>query len=116
MPFYHPSNLPQLELFPGGFSRLVAGKQLMLSFLEMAQDALVPEHSHPHEQGGLVLEGRLLLRIGREEHVLEPGEAYIIPSNTIHSGVVVQGPMRVLDLFSPPREDYLARTNTDPGR
>ena len=39
----------------------------MLSFLDMAEGSEVPEHSHPHEQAGLVLSGELQFRIGSEE-------------------------------------------------
>ena len=48
-----------MELFPGALSGIVAGEGLMLSFLEMAEGSEVPEHSHPHEQAGLVLSGEL---------------------------------------------------------
>ena len=83
----------------------------MLSFLEMEQGAEVAEHSHPHEQAGLVLAGKLRFRIGQEEKVAGPGEAFIIPPNVVHWGVVEEGPAKVLDIFSPPREDYVERYN-----
>ena len=111
MPFVNPGDLPQLELFPGIVSALASGDNLMLSFLEMEQDAEVAEHSHPHEQAGLVLAGKLRFRIGQEEKVVGPGEAFIIPPNVVHWGVVEEGPAKVLDIFSPPREDYVERYN-----
>ena len=109
MPFVNPRDLPQLELFPGIVSALASGDNLMLSFLEMEQGAEVAEHSHPHEQAGLVLAGKLRFRIGQEEKVAGPGEAFIIPPNVVHWGVVEEGPAKVLDIFSPPREDYVER-------
>jgi quercetin dioxygenase-like cupin family protein len=83
----------------------------MLSFLDMAEGSEVPEHSHPHEQAGLVLSGKLKFRIGSEEKVLKMGDAFIIPPNVVHSGAVIEGPSRVVDIFSPPREDYIDRYN-----
>ena len=59
MPFIDAQQLPKMELFPGALSGIVAGEGLMLSFLEMAEGSEVPEHSHPHEQAGLVLSGRV---------------------------------------------------------
>ena len=115
MPFFALNELPKLELFPGIRSALVAGERVMLSALEMDDGGVVPEHSHPHEQAGLVLEGRLRLRIGGEERDLEPGDAFLIPSNVVHSGVVTAGPARVLDIFSPVREDYVNRYNSFTG-
>lgn len=111
MPFVHPGDLPRLELFPGIVSALSAGEHLMLSFLEMEEGAEVAEHSHPHEQAGLVLEGALRFRIGDEEKVAGPGDAFIIPPNVVHWGVVEKGPAKVLDIFSPVREDYVERYN-----
>lgn len=111
MPFFALNDLPKLELFPGIRSALVAGERVMLSALEMEDSGVVPEHSHPHEQAGLVLEGRLRLRIGVEERELCAGEAFVIPPNVVHSGVVTEGPARVLDIFSPVREDYAGRYN-----
>ena len=67
MPFINAQQLPKMELFPGALSGIVAGEGLMLSFLEMAEGSEVPEHSHPHEQAGLVLSGELQFRIGSEE-------------------------------------------------
>lgn len=109
MPFFTPDKLPKTELFTGATSTLITGDQVMLSFLEMEQGAEVPEHSHVEEQAGLMLEGELLLRIGDEEKLMRAGEAYIVPSGISHSGVVVRGPIRILDVFGPPREDYKAK-------
>ena len=111
MPFIEPDELPRVELFPKALSGIAAGEHLMLSFLDLAPGCSIPEHSHPHEQAGLVLEGTLRFRIGDEERVASPGEAFIIPPNVVHEGEVVDGPVRVLDIFSPPREDYVEKYN-----
>ena len=109
MAFFAPGSIQKRELFPGAQSGLVSGEHIMLSFLEMAEGAVLPEHAHPEEQAGLVLEGSIRLRIGHEEKVLEPGHAYIVPPNVSHSGIILEGPLRVLDIFSPPRDDYLVK-------
>lgn len=111
MPFFRTEQLPRMELFPGALSGIAAGRDLMLSFLEMAVGSRVPEHSHPHEQAGVVLSGKLRFRIGAEEKVIGPGDAFIVPPDVVHAGVVLEGPAQVLDIFSPPREDYLDRYN-----
>ena len=111
MPFVNPGDLPRLELFPGIVGALASGDNLMLSFLEMEQGSEVAEHSHPHEQAGLVLAGSLRFRIGEQESITGPGDAFIIPSNVVHWCVVEEGPAKVLDIFAPPREDYAERYN-----
>ena len=72
---------------------------------------MVPDHSHPHEQAGLVLEGKFRFRIGAEEKIAASGDAFIVPPNVVHGGEVVEGPVRLLDIFSPPREDYVEKYN-----
>ena len=111
MPFVHVEDLPKLELFPGALSGIVRGERLMLSFLTLAEDCVIPEHSHPHEQAGLVLKGELRFRIGGEEQISKSGDAFIIPADVVHSGEVAAGPVEILDIFSPPREDYSERYN-----
>lgn len=83
----------------------------MLSYLEMDDGAEVPLHSHPHEQGGVLLTGRMQLTIGDETRICEPGSLYLIPSNVPHRAVAVDGPATVLDVFSPIREDYAELAN-----
>ena len=61
---------------------------------------------HPHEQAGMLLEGRLELAIGEDVRLCEPGDLFIIPPNTPHRAKPVGGRAVVLDVFSPVREDY----------
>ena len=79
----------------------------MLSYLEMDAEAEVPLHSHPHEQAGMLLKGKLQLTIGDETRVMEPGSMYLVPGGVPHRAVAIDGPVLVLDIFSPIREDYV---------
>ena len=87
------------------------GQNLMLSYLEMDEGAVVPLHQHPHEQAGMLLKGRLELTIGDEVRVVGPGSMFIIPPGTPHKAVAIGGPAVVLDVFSPVREDYAGMCN-----
>ncbi len=78
----------------------------MLSYLEMDAEAEVPLHSHPHEQAGYLIKGKLQLTIGDETQIMEPGNMYIVPGGVPHRAVAIDGPVLVLDIFSPIREDY----------
>ena len=66
---------------------------------------VVPMHSHPHEQVTYVMEGRFEFTIGTETRVLERGVAALIPGGVMHGGTTLTA-CRVLDLFSPVREEY----------
>lgn len=111
MPFINSDELPKMELFPGALSGILAGENLMLSFLELVAGGAVPEHSHPHEQAGLMISGKLRFKIGSEEQIMGPGDAFLVPPNVAHSGEVLEGPAQVLDIFSPIREDYIDKYN-----
>lgn len=106
MPFIDIDRVPRLELLPGCRLRTPFGRNVMLSYLEMDEGAVVPLHSHPHEQAGMLLSGRLELTIGAETRLCEAGAMFIIPGGTPHRAVAVGGPCVVLDVFSPVREDY----------
>ena len=54
----------------------------------------------------MLLEGQLELTIGETTHLCRPGEMFIIPPNTPHAAKPIDGPVVVLDVFSPVREDY----------
>jgi quercetin dioxygenase-like cupin family protein len=106
MPFIDINAVPALTVIPGCRLRTPYGKNIMLSYLEMDSGAVVPLHQHPHEQAGMLLKGRIELTIGEETRVVEAGSLFIIPPNTLHRAVAVDGPAVVLDVFSPVREDY----------
>ena len=107
--FVDIDSVPPIEIFPGVRIRTPYGKNLMLSYVEIEDGAVVSTHQHPHEQGGVVMSGRMELTIGGETRVLGPGEMYIIPPDTPHRAAAVGGRAVVMDVFSPVREDYAER-------
>jgi quercetin dioxygenase-like cupin family protein len=101
-----------IELVPGVTMKPLFGAGAMLNLIEFEPNALVPAHSHPHEQLGLVLDGDLVMTIGREEHRMRPGHAYQIPGDVEHDARAGESGCRVLDVFQPVREDYLERARS----
>ncbi|MCX7394425.1 MAG: cupin domain-containing protein [Planctomycetales bacterium] len=111
MGFINIDEIPLISPVPGCRMRTPFGQNIMLSHLEMDDGAEVPLHSHPHEQGGMLIRGRLQLTIGDETRLCESGAMFLIPPNVPHRAVAVAGPVLVLDVFSPVREDYAKLTN-----
>ncbi|MDA2925638.1 cupin domain-containing protein [Acidobacteria bacterium AH-259-G07] len=109
--FIDLAEIPINELLPGVRTRTPYGENLMFSYVEMDAGTEVPTHSHPHEQGGILLEGRIEMTIGLQTRVLEPGVLYLIPPNVPHAVLTVGGPAKILDVFSPIREDYAKLVN-----
>lgn len=86
--------------------RAVFGKGASLNLVTLEAGALLPSHSHPHEQIGIVLEGVQILIVGEREFELGPMQAYVVPSGVEHGGIGGPEGCVVLDLFVPPREEY----------
>lgn len=95
------------QLLEGVWMRAVYGENIMMSFVNLDPGAIIPEHHHPHEQMGYVFSGELEFDIGGETKCCHTGDTYLIPGNVPHSvRVSAAGPAKVLDIFSPPREEY----------
>jgi quercetin dioxygenase-like cupin family protein len=91
---------------------LLSGSKLMFLLVKIESEGVVPEHSHPHEQMGLCLKGKAEFKAGGGKEIVEAGMTYWFRSNEKHSVKVVGGePAVFLDVFSPPREDYLKKQN-----
>jgi len=97
---------PWHELMPGIRMQPLFGDEAMLNMIELEPGSIVAEHSHPHEQLGLVVEGVLVLRIEGVEHRLPAGNGYQIPGGVSHAAWAEGARCRVLDVFHPIREDY----------
>jgi quercetin dioxygenase-like cupin family protein len=81
----------------------------MLNLVELEAGAIVPLHSHPQEQLGLVLRGEMRLVVEGVEHVLQPMDAYVVPGGIEHSATFGPEGATVLDVFHPVRDDYRER-------
>lgn len=104
--FMDPSAVDRIELAPGVTLRTMWGDRIMMSMVEIAPHAVVPMHSHPNEQAGVVMQGEFQFTIGGETKTLRQGDAYLIPGGVEHEVKGSDGWSMALDIFSPPREDY----------
>jgi quercetin dioxygenase-like cupin family protein len=98
---------PQLD------RRLITGERMMLAHVYLKKGCIVPRHQHDNEQLTYILEGALRFWIGETgDEVLEvrAGEVLHIPSNVFHKAEALEDTLDV-DVFSPPREDWLNKTD-----
>ncbi len=92
------------ETWPGVTRRALAlGERILLLEISLRKGAIAPAHSHPNEQSGYVVRGRLRIRIGDQTHELNPGDAYIIPPDVEHEAEALEDTV-VVEVFSPPHE------------
>jgi quercetin dioxygenase-like cupin family protein len=94
--------------------RLITGDRMMLAHVYLKQGCVVPKHSHENEQITYILEGALRFWIGEDEKkevVVRAGEVLHIPSHVPHKAEAIEDTLDV-DIFSPPREDWLNKTDS----
>lgn len=94
--------------------RLITGDRMMLAHVYLAKGCIVPKHSHANEQLTYILEGALHFFLGEaqtEEVIVRAGEVLHIPSNLPHKAIALEDTLDV-DIFDPPREDWLNQTDS----
>lgn len=105
MPFIDFSAGPEVSLRPGIHGVLHHSGQLSFGHITLEAGAVLPEHSHVHEQWTHMIEGELEFTLNGETTVMNPGMVAFAPSNAPHSARAITK-CRVIDCFSPVREDY----------
>ena len=93
--------------------RLITGERMMLAHVYLDKGCIVPKHSHDNEQLTYILEGALRFWLGEdgeEEVIVRAGEVLVIPPNLPHKAEALEDTLDV-DIFSPPRQDWLDKTD-----
>jgi len=97
------------ELMKGVVMRPLAfGKKANFCEFKLSEGHRLPSHSHPYEQTGTLLSGKLNFRIENAWFLAEPGDSWSIPENVEHEVEILEDSV-VLELFSPIRPDYLPK-------
>ena len=107
------ADMAQEAVKPDLRRRLVTGERMMVAEVELDAGCVVPKHAHMHEQLTGVVEGALHFTLGEdgdEEVTVSAGEVIHLPSHLPHAAVARER-TRVLDLYSPPREDWASGTD-----
>lgn len=87
---------------------LVYGEKTLLAEFTLKGGSRLPQHSHPHEQTGYLVKGRMRLSIGGMEYEVMPGDSWCIPSGVEHGAQSIEDSVAV-EAFSPVRTDYLPK-------
>ena len=103
--FQQFANLPVRELFPGFHFQLIHTATNTYSFVTVDAGSTLPIHQHMHQQSSFVLEGQFEMTVGGQTSIMEPGSFTLIPANIPHGGTAITH-CKLLDIFSPVREEY----------
>ena len=111
--FYRWEDMPKEQVNAGLSRRLVTGERMMLAHVYLKKGNVVPRHHHENEQLTYVVEGALHFWIGEDESeqvTVRAGEVLHLPSWVWHKAEALEDTLDV-DVFSPPRADWLAKTD-----
>ncbi len=103
---YTVQDIPLVPLTPQSSTRFVAAGPALLSFITNPPGCVFPTHSHDAVQILVILEGTEEHMCGDETFLMTAGDVCVHPANVPHGGRTTTG-FRGIDIFVPPREDYL---------
>jgi quercetin dioxygenase-like cupin family protein len=110
---YRWEDLNAEPLKTGLTRRLITGDRMMIAHVYLKKGVEVPRHAHENEQITYILEGVLKFHLGADgerELIVRAGEVLVIPSNLPHSALALEDTLDV-DIFDPPRQDWLSGTD-----
>jgi len=91
--------------------QLIVGQEIMLARILLKKGCVVPWHSHVNEQVSSIFEGALKFWIDGKEIVVGPGEVLTIPANMPHKAEALEDTLAI-DVFNPPRADWINKTDS----
>ncbi len=106
MPYINFNTRKKVNIWPGISGPMFHSKQLTFGHFTIEKGAVLPEHSHPHEQWTNLIQGELEFDINGEKEILTPGKTAFIPSGLPHSAKAITE-CKVIDCFLPKREDFV---------
>lgn len=105
--FTKGSDIQSRDVVPGiTMKTTVFGDTMLMTEFHLQKGVRLPAHSHPQEQTGYLITGKLILTINDREFTTIPGDSWNIPGNVMHCAVAVEESVAI-EVFSPVREDYL---------
>lgn len=105
MKLYDWKSVPEERLNASVTRKAVHMEKMTIARIDLRKGAVVPEHSHAHEQTSMVESGAMKFLVGGAAQVVRAGEFLVIPPHAPHS-VEAMEDSTVMDVFSPAREDW----------
>jgi quercetin dioxygenase-like cupin family protein len=107
--FHALTHLPEEKVTDKISRRILVGDKAMIVWWSMKAGAHAAAHQHPHEQMFVMISGKMEFRLGTERRTCGPGDLGVIPGGLEHEAWFLED-TNVIDVFAPPREDFLTPT------
>jgi quercetin dioxygenase-like cupin family protein len=99
------------EVLPGiSIKTVCSGRSTLMTEFRLKAGSMLSEHSHPHEQTGYLVKGRMKLYIDGAGRELGPGDSWCVAGGLPHRAEIREDSVAI-EVFSPAREDYLKYLN-----
>ena len=111
--FYRWDDMPKEKVTDLLDRRLITGDRMMLAHVYLKKGCVVPKHQHENEQLTYILSGALHFWIGEhgeKEVIVRAGDVLHIPSMVWHKAEALEDTLDV-DIFDPPRQDWINKTD-----
>ncbi|MBE2295895.1 MAG: cupin domain-containing protein [Phycisphaerales bacterium] len=107
--FFEDAQHPWIDVEPGVRRKIIGHTpNLLAAMVRFEQNAVGAVHGHEaHEQIAYVLAGAFEVEVEGEKRILRKGDAFVVPRNTQHGVVALEPDSRLLDMFSPRRDDFI---------
>jgi quercetin dioxygenase-like cupin family protein len=103
------SKIPVEHVAEGIERQMVVGQNVMVCRFRFAPLVVTAEHTHPHEQITLVVQGKVRFFIEGVEQIVSAGDVLHFPPHNRHGATMLDEEVILIDIFSPIREDFLAK-------
>jgi quercetin dioxygenase-like cupin family protein len=105
----HYPDVPLIELGPGSKSHIVSVERITVSFVIAEPNICFASHSHEPEQIAIITDGSCDYLVDGKLYHLEAGDVLMVPSNVEHGNYILDKGLRMIEIFSPPRHDLVAK-------
>ncbi len=99
--------VPAVQTAPGIKRQMIVGQKMTMCRFTFDPLIVTPEHTHPHEQMTLIVQGKVKFTIEGEPRILSAGDVLHFPPYNRHGATMLDEEVVLIDIFSPVREDFL---------
>ena len=101
------SRIPVETVAAGITRQMITGDRVMVCRLTLAPKTVTPIHTHVHEQMTIVERGSADFFVEGQKRTAKAGDVLVFPSGILHGATMLEDDVVLIDIFSPPREDFL---------
>ncbi len=105
----HYADVPVVELGSGVKAHIVSAERITVTFVTLAPSICAAVHHHENEQIMIVVNGECDFILEGKLYPMKEGDVIMVPSNMEHGAYSSDKGCQIMDIFSPPRQDFVEK-------